>query len=158
MTVTELSWTAWPMLRSSIRAAIGLFVIALMAWTLQSWLRTGYFTVLAVLLMWSQVAGFYLPTHYTLTDENVRVRGIVSRKEKGWSEFRSFHRDREGVLLSPFVLRSRLERFRGVSLQFHGNSDEVMAIVERMIPDYEEDVGDVVDEGGEGGDEGQGAV
>lgn len=146
------------MLRSPVRATIGLFVIALMAWTLQSWLRTGYFTILAVLLMWGQVAGFYLPTRYTLTEKGVFVRGIVSRKEKDWSEFRSFHRDREGVLLSPFIGRSRLERFRGVSLQFHGNSGEVMAIVERMIPDYEEDDQDVVDEGGEGGDEGQGTV
>ncbi len=146
------------MLRSPVRAVAGLAVIALLAWTLQSWLETGYFTVLAVLLLWGQVAGFYLPTHYSLTDESVFVRGLVSRKEKSWSEFRSFHKDREGVLLSPFVGRSRLERFRGVSLQFHGNRDEVMAVVERMIVNREEDDRDVVDESGKGGDGEQGAV
>ncbi len=158
MTTAELSWTAWPMLRNPVRASAGLAVIALVAWTLQSWLETGYFTVLAVLLMWGQVAGFYLPTRYSLTEESVLVRGLVSRREKSWGEFRSFHKDREGVLLSPFIGRSRLERFRGVSLQFHDNRDEVMAVVERMIVDREEDNGDVVDESGKGGDGGQGAV
>ena len=146
------------MLRSPVRAAVGLAVITLVAWTLQSWLETGYFTVLAVLLMWGHVAGFYLPTHYSLTEESVLVRGLVSRREKSWGEFRSFHKDREGVLLSPFIGRSRLERFRGVSLQFHGNRDEVMAVVERMIVDCEEDDGDVVNESGKGGDGGQGGV
>jgi hypothetical protein len=57
----------------------------------------------------------------------------VSRREKGWSEFRSYYVDREGLLLSPFTERSRLERFRGVSLQFHGNRDEVVAFVERVM-------------------------
>ncbi len=61
------------------------------------------------------------------------VRGLVSGKAKGWSDFRSYHVDREGLLLSPFVERSRLERFRGVSLQFHGNRDEVVAFVERAM-------------------------
>ncbi|MFH1690352.1 MAG: hypothetical protein ABIE42_08955, partial [Candidatus Eisenbacteria bacterium] len=96
-------------------------------------LRTTYFTVVAVLLVWGQVAGFFLPTRFSLTGKGVAVSGLVSRKEKGWGDFRSYYVDREGLLLSPFIERSRLERFRGVSLQFHGNRDEVVAFVERMM-------------------------
>lgn len=131
--MSELAWTAWPMRRSPVRAALGLAFIALVAWTLQNWLRTGYFTVLAVLLLWGQVAGFYLPTRYALTDEGVSVRGILAKREKTWEDFRSHFVDRDGVLLSPFIGRSRLERFRGLSLQFHGNRDEVIAFVRAKL-------------------------
>ena len=129
----SLSWTSWPMLRSPVRAALAVAFVVLMAWTIQAMFRTTYFTAVAVLLVWGQVAGFFLPTRFSLTDERVSVRGLVSRREKNWSEFRSHYVDREGVLLSPFVERSRLDRFRGVSLQFHGNRDEVVAFVERMM-------------------------
>jgi hypothetical protein len=131
--VQSLSWTSWPMLRSPMRAAVAVAFIAMMAWTIQSLFHTAYFTVVAVLLVWGQVAGFFIPTRYELTDEKVIVRGLVSRREKEWGEFRSYYVDRYGLLLSPFVDRSRLERFRGVSLQFHGNRDEVVAFVERRM-------------------------
>ena len=157
----SLSWTSWPMLRSPIRAVLAVAFVVLMAWTIQAMFRTTYFTVVAVLLVWGQVAGFFMPTRFSLTGDGVSVRGLVSRREKDWSEFRSYYVDRGGVLLSPFMERSRLERFRGVSIQFHGNRDAVVAFVERMMA-RNDDTGDSA-EGGETdepverlGDEGQG--
>ena len=158
----SLSWTSWPALRSPVRASVAVAFVAMMAWTIQSLFSTTYFTVLAVLLVWGQIAGFFLPTRYALTEDRVSVRGLVSRREKSWDEFRSFYVDKEGLLLSPFDERSRLERFRGVSLQFHGNRDEVVDFVERMMG-----AGSQTGSGGEGasetdepdrrmGDEGQG--
>jgi len=129
----SLSWTSWPMLRSPVRAVLAMAFIAVMAWFIQSLFETTYFTVVAVLLVWGQVAGFFLPTRFELGDDGVYVRGLVSRRKKPWGEFRSYYVDREGLLLSPFEERSRLERFRGVSLQFHGNRDEVVAFVERVM-------------------------
>ncbi len=154
--MSELAWTAWPMRRSPVRAGLGIAFIALVAWTLQSWLGTPYFTIIAVLLLWGQVASFYLPTRYRLTEEGVSVRGAVARRERPWSDFRSFFVDHDGVLLSPFIERSRLERFRGLSLQFHGNRDAVVAFVEEKIPSEAMDAA-VGDEGREedGGDEGE---
>ena len=142
----SLSWTSWPMLRSPVRAVLAVAFVVLMAGTIQALFRTTYFTVVAVLLVWGQIAGFFLPTRFSLTDEKVSVRGLVSRREKDWSEFRSHYVDKEGVLLSPFIERSRLERFRGVSLQFHGNRDEVVAFVEHMMSR-----GDDTGDGAEGG-------
>lgn len=121
------------MIRSPVRAVAAVLFVALVAWTLQTWLHAGFFTVIAVLLVWGQVAGFFLPTRYTLTDDAVTARGLLSRKQKPWSDFRSYYVDREGVLLSPFAERSRLERFRGLSLQFHGNREAVVAFVERVM-------------------------
>jgi len=118
------------MIRSPLRAIAAVLFVALVAWTLQTWLHAGYFTVIAVLLVWGQVASFFLPTYYTLTEDSIAVRGALGRREKAWSDFRSYLIDREGVLLSPFAERSRLERFRGLSLQFHGNRDAVVAFVE----------------------------
>jgi hypothetical protein len=135
------------MLRSPVRALVAVAFLVIVAWFLQTWLRTGYFTVIAVLLVWGQVAGFFLPTWYELTDDGVSVRGLVSKREKSWSEFRTWYVDRDGVLLSPFLGPSRLARFRGVSLQFHGNRDEVVAFVERVMKAPGASDADVGDEG-----------
>jgi hypothetical protein len=135
------------MIRSPFRAIVAVAFVALVAWTLQTWLHAGYFTLIAVALVWGQVASFFLPTHYTLTDETVTVRGLVSRREKPWTDFRSYLVDREGILLSPFEERSRLERFRGLSLQFHGNREEVVAFVEGAMargPDAQAREGEAV--------------
>jgi hypothetical protein len=134
------------MLLSPVRAAVAIVFVIVIGWFLQTWLETGYFTVLAVLLVWGQVAGFFLPTWYTLSDEGVTVRGLLTTKQKPWSEFRSYCEDRAGVLLSPFPVPSRLARFRGISLQFHANRDEVMAFVTAVFKDQEDDDADVGDE------------
>ena len=133
--MTSLTWRSWPLVRSPYRALEAVAFMTVVGWFLQRWLRTGYFTLIALLLVWGQVAGFFLPTRYELTEETVSVRGLVSRRVKGWNEFRSYHIDREGILLSPFVGESRLARFRGTSLQFHGNREEVIAFVERAMGD-----------------------
>jgi hypothetical protein len=131
--VESLSWTSWPMLRSPVRAVLAVAFVAVMAWFIQNLFKTTYFTIVAVLLVWGQIAGFFLPTRFALSEDGVSVRGLVGRRSKPWSEFRSWYIDREGLLLSPFTERSRLERFRGVSLQFHGNKDAVVAFVERVM-------------------------
>lgn len=143
----ELAWTAWPVARSPVRATIAIVFLALVGWTLQSVFHTTYFTIVALLLVWGQVASFFLPTRYLLRENGVTVRGLLGRREKAWEEFRSFHIDPDGVLLSPFVERSRLERFRGVSLQFHGNRKEVVEFVERKMVEERESTDDVVDQG-----------
>lgn len=143
----EIRWTAWPLVKSPIRAIVAVGFIGLVGWTLQSWFGSAFFTTVAVLLLWAQVVGFFVPTRYVLDDEKVVVRGLVGKHEKAWSEFRSYYVDADGVLLSPFVERSRLERFRGVSLQFHGNREEVVAFVERAMPGEEKAESHVGDEG-----------
>jgi hypothetical protein len=145
------------MIRSPFRAVAAVVFLVLVAWTLQAWLHTGYFTVLAVLLLWGQVAGFFLPTRYTLTDDAVAVRGLLTRREKPWSEFRSYFVDREGLLLSPFAERSRLERFRGLSLQFHGNRDQVIAFVEAAMARRRQ-AAEAAEDGGAPGREGASGV
>lgn len=134
------------MLRSPVRAVLAVAFVVLMSWTLQTVLHAGYFTVLAVLLVWGQVAGFFLPTRYRMTDEVIEIRGLVARKTKSWSDFRTWYVDREGVLLSPFLERSRLERFRGLSIQFHDNREDVLDFVERAMARGEEDSGRAGDE------------
>lgn len=139
------------MVKSPWRAAAAVAIIGLLGWTIESLTRNPFFTTVGLLLVWGQVVGFFVPTKYILTDENVLVRGLLAKKEKPWTDFRSYHVDREGVLLSPFAGRSRLERFRGLSLQFHGNRSEVTSFVERVMGGPGGAAGHVGDEG-QGGD------
>ena len=43
-----------------------------------------------------------------------------------WDRIRSYVPDRYGVLLSPFAEPTRLAKFRGLSVQFSGNREEVL--------------------------------
>ena len=142
-----IRWTAWPAQRSPLRALLAIGFIALVGWTLAEWLGSPLFALVAMLLLSAQVVGFFVPTRYELDEERVVVRGLVGRQVKPWSDFHSYYVDPEGVLLSPFVERSRLERFRGVSLQFHGNRDEVVQFVEDRMGREEGVERDVGDEG-----------
>ncbi|MBD3349106.1 MAG: hypothetical protein GF400_07930 [Candidatus Eisenbacteria bacterium] len=144
-----LSWRSWPMVLHPLRAAVAIGFVVLTAWFLQTWLNAGYFTIVAVALVWGQVAGFFLPTRYELTEETVSVKGVVSKREKRWSDFRSYSVDEDGVLLSPFEEPSRLARFRGLSLQFHDNREEVIEFVRKMVERRRETDADVGDEGQE---------
>jgi hypothetical protein len=139
------------MVKSPWRAAAAVAIIGLLGWTIESLTGNALFTTVGLLLVWGQVASFFVPTRYALTDGSVLVRGVLAKKEKPWSDFRSYHVDREGVLLSPFRGRSRLERFRGLSLQFHGNRSDVVSFVERVMGSSGGAAGDVGDEGQGGG-------
>jgi len=46
---------------------------------------------------------------------------------------RTYHPDRNGVLLSPFSRQTRLETFRGIYIRFDGNRKEVMSVIKGRL-------------------------
>jgi hypothetical protein len=94
-----------------------------------------FFGLLAFLMLAGSLGTYFLPTDYILTATGVESRFIGVPRRFRWEQFRSFYRDRHGVLLSPFPRPSRLENFRGLYLRFDGFADAVMAVVAaRIIP------------------------
>ena len=128
-----ISWKVWPLTQSAPRSTLVLVFIGLVLYSVQSFIGEVFFTVVIGVLFLAQLSAFFLPTHYTLDDEGVKVWRFGPAKKKEWSEFKSFYVDRSGVLLSPFPTRSRLEKFRGVSLMFAGNKREVLDFVRSRL-------------------------
>ncbi|MBI5867537.1 MAG: hypothetical protein HZB43_04485 [candidate division Zixibacteria bacterium] len=92
-----------------------------------------FFGLLAVIILGGSMAPYFLPTDYTFYAGGVESRFIGVNRRFTWEQFRSFYRDRNGVLLSPFPQPSRLENFRGIYLRFGTSAEEVMRIVAERV-------------------------
>lgn len=128
-----LQWVTHP---ARVRPAVTIILIlflTLMVAIVYSLTESIIFTIVGALILWGSLSQYFLPTRFTFYDSKVRVKYTVNAIEKEWRLFRSYYRDKNGVLLSPFVGPSRLENFRGLYVRFAGNKDEVMAVVADKI-------------------------
>ena len=134
---TELSWRCHPSRRSVMRTTMVLaFLLALLMFI--SW-YTGSLglAVLFTVVMFLSLSAYFFPTWYTLSETGISVRTLVTNMKRPWSVYRSHWPDRNGVLLSPFPARSRLENFRGIFVRYEDNRDEVLAYVKKFVPEPE---------------------
>ena len=135
-----LAWTSQPAkARPRVAIAVGVFIVALvyLSYVLT---ESPLFAVVAALILWGSLSQFYLRTTFEFTEQKVKVKYVVNKIEKDWSQYRSYYVDKNGVLLSPFIRPSRLENFRGIYIRFANNRDEVVAIVKSKIRIIEDDV------------------
>jgi hypothetical protein len=135
-----LAWKCHPSRRSFMRTTlvvVFLFVMLLfVAWYTGS---LGFGIILTV-VMFLSLSAYFFPTWYSLTADGVHVRTLVNKYTRPWATFRSHWPDKNGVLLSPFPYRSRLENFRGIFVRYEGNGADVLAYVKRYVgePEAEE--------------------
>lgn len=129
-----LSWISHP-LKKSKKRALYLILALFLIWSLVFW-ATAYswvFLFLAVVILMSSLSPFFFPTRFELTEDKVRVFFLAVKKEKAWSEFRSYYPDKNGVFISPFAKPSRLENYRGIYLRYEGNKETVLNFVKSKI-------------------------
>lgn len=127
-----ISWVVHPAKKRPVIAILVAAFVALIAVGIYSWTLSPLFTALCTLVLLGSLSGFFFPTRYELHDDFVAVKYTVTSIKKEWSQYRSYHKDRNGVLLSPFATLSRLENFRGIYLRF-GDCDRVMSLVKSKI-------------------------
>ena len=129
----SIRWSCHPVKRRPLLSVgitlLVMFIIAMVFNTTQS----VFFGLLAFIIMFVSLAKFYFPTHYCLSDKGVTVKTTSQTLTKNWSEFRSFYPDKNGILLSPFAVPSKLENFRGLFIMFNENRDEVTSFVKNHI-------------------------
>jgi len=128
-----LKWTTHPIKRKPIVAVLVTLFILVIPFFVLSITSSKLFGFLSLVVLFASVAKFYFPTYFTLTDTEVVVKSSTMTNRRKWTEFRSYYPDKNGVLLSPFVDKSRLENFRGIYIMFDNNSETVLAIVKQKI-------------------------
>lgn len=74
---------------------------------------------------------YFLPVHFRMDEEKVEKKSPFGKEVKLWAEVRSIVADKYGVLLSPFPHPTRLAKFRGLSVQFSSNREEVLEFIRR---------------------------
>lgn len=130
---SELRWQCHPVRRKPVVSAlVSVFVVVICMLVLYS-TESQMLTLLGMVVLFASLAKFYFPTSYELSDQGITVKTTTQTLKKRWSQYRSCWPDKNGVLLSPFVERSRLENFRGQYLMFEGNRDEVIRYIEEHL-------------------------
>jgi hypothetical protein len=134
-----LSWRCHPARRRPVRAALVAGLHVVVGILLAQYTGSVSFAALLTLVLFLSLSAFFFPTSYRLTDQGVRVKTLVTTFERPWSTYRSYWPDRNGVLLSPFPGRSRLENFRGLFVRFDDNREAVVTFVKRFVAEPERD-------------------
>lgn len=134
----ELSWRCHPSRRSVMRTVLVLSFLLGLLYFISWYTGSAGLGVIFTVLMFLSLSAYFFPTWYTLSDGGISVRTLVTKMKRPWSVYRSHWPDRNGVLLSPFPSRSRLENFRGVFIRYEDNRDEVLAFVKRYVPEPED--------------------
>nr|MBN2276920.1 hypothetical protein [candidate division Zixibacteria bacterium] len=137
-----LEWVCHPArrnMRTTILVSFFLAVVVVVVYLATD--NSVWFSILASLFLFGSLSSFYFPSHYRLTEEEIIVKTKMQTMVKKWSQYRTSYPDKNGILLSPFTRRSRLENFRGIYIKFEGNRDEVIAFAREMMTRSREDGG-----------------
>jgi len=128
-----LSWMSHPVRTQHDKTAILFAVLAVTGVLL--YLATGSvgWSLIGDALLLLGVYDFLLPTTFRLDGEGASRQTGILRRTRRWEELRSYYGDANGVLLSTFAERSRMEAHRGIYLRFEGNRDQVMRAVEAHL-------------------------
>jgi len=133
----EINWTTHPMMESPRKAAIfwAVFVLVLVA----VWIYTHewIFVILSGVILFGSLRGFVLPTRYKLDRQGLEINRTFYKVRKSWSDFRSYTLERNGVFLSPFSVKHRMENFRGVFVPTGDNRQQVIALVSNHLQKME---------------------
>lgn len=128
----QIEWVSFPAVENLKKTTIAtIFIIGLS--TLLYFLYGPIYGFLSILFLGFSLLPYYTPTTYRLNEDGIEVKKVFYTIKKSWSNFRSFYPDKNGVLLSPFPIPTRLENFRGIYIRFKGNGEGVLSVVESMM-------------------------
>lgn len=98
-------------------------------------MRTGNWVIalMVPVVLVSATIEMWVPTRYRLTEQYVEVRKGLGLSRLLWTDVKRIEVTELGVRLSPLAKPSRLDAFRGVSVRFAGNQDEVLGIITAQL-------------------------
>ncbi|MFH1227513.1 MAG: hypothetical protein V1701_06375 [Planctomycetota bacterium] len=131
--MNELKWTAHPVKQNPVKSAFLIVMLLLLILLVYILFESILTTAISGLLLFGSLYKFFIPTSYTLTETELIVETPSGRKATTWDMFKSYYPDQNGILLSPYPGKSRLESFRGIYLINPQNRAEVIAFLERKI-------------------------
>jgi hypothetical protein len=124
-----LEWVSHPARERPWATAVLVLIMVLAAAAAALTLQNMWWGIVGLLLLCLSMWSYLLPVRFRMDGEGVEKKSVFGTEKKSWSEVRSWVPDRYGVLLSPFPGPSRLAKFRGLSVQFSGNREEVLEFI-----------------------------
>jgi hypothetical protein len=131
MPQNELKRKAWP---ARDRRKLLIFCVVVSVFLgLVLWTSGLFWTLVSALILFVSLSSFFLPTTYRLNEEGVAIRKPFYRITRDWETVRRVTADKNGIFLSPFKKRTRMENYRGVFLISKENADQVLAFIRERV-------------------------
>jgi hypothetical protein len=139
-----INWKIHPM-RDNLSKGIFFWAVVIMViWAVYWNVRLSFspggslmFTFAAAFLLLLSLTSFFLQTHYTIDVDGIRVKRWLYKRNFAWNRVRSIMSEKNGVFISPFPVRTRLENFRGVYLVYNDNRENVIEGIRAFLPDLQ---------------------
>lgn len=129
-----IRWTAHPARARPQDVLLVAAVVLMSSWAVLATLGSALLAALAAVFLLASVAPFLLPTRYVLDDDGVEERRGWTRKRRAWGDLRRVEVGPGAALVSPFAVRSWLDRHRGVVLYLDGaDRDAVVATLRARV-------------------------
>jgi uncharacterized membrane protein len=133
----ELRWVTHPMAEYPWKAVVFWAVFLLVLAAVWAYTHEWIFVILSGLILLASLRGFVLPTRYKIDHKGIEVDRTFYKVRKSWDDFRSYAAERNGVFLSPFSVKHRMENFRGLFVPTGRHHKEVVDLVGKHLQKME---------------------
>jgi hypothetical protein len=133
-TTDVLEWSVHPVRESSGKSAIAIGFPLIAAVLVYLWMRSWFWTLLGVILLFASEFPFFIRTAYRFDSQGVTMNRGGVKINKPWDQVRSYYPDKNGVQLSPYLKPFWMENFRGLYLQYGRHKDEILKYLEQRLP------------------------
>lgn len=131
--MTPFIWKSHPAKERPIAAIFVILFCLFMFYFVYIYTHSFMMLSVAFIVMFFSLSSFFFPTSYTI-DHKARMKCLFTRKERNMTAFRAVYPGKKGVLLSPYVVPTRLENFRGFYLRYgKDNKEEVDDYLKQYI-------------------------
>ena len=131
----EYRYSAFPMRESPMKGVLFWSVVIITIWAVYWNIGSILFTIGAALILLISLTSFFLPTTYIINDSGAGMNRWLFNRKIGWDRIRSVNDEKDGIFLSPFPVKSRLENFRGLYLPYRDNRDRIIEIIRKYSPE-----------------------
>ncbi|PID29337.1 MAG: hypothetical protein CR982_03015 [Candidatus Cloacimonadota bacterium] len=99
-----------------------------------------HYAILSLFLSFLSLPEIFFPFIYKIYNDKIHVNRFFYKINKDLSYYRKVYKDRNGVFLSPYRNKSRMENFRGVLLRIPAEDrEEVYSFLKERIERIEEE-------------------
>jgi hypothetical protein len=118
----SVTWTVHPARRRPFTAVVVVVLVCGVAVIGGTALGEGYewTSWLFVVLLLASISTFLLPTTYTVDEEGISVKHLLSTRRRLWKDIRRVELGTRAALLSPFAEPRPLDRWRALLVHLEG--------------------------------------
>lgn len=128
----NFTWVSWPVKESAAKNIVAIGGILIMIAGGFIWLGL-WGILLGILVAMLTLHSYFLPTEYSIDSEGISVSYFGQHRKYMWPRFKSYYKDNNGILLSPFPTPTRLENFRGLYVRYGMHRDKVTALIDAVF-------------------------